>query len=443
MQQYWTLLVSSLFLFFASQVNANSYTLTLDDSKFDLVTYGLINQSLDFNTLSQPLVFNLTYWGDTPSVELNLAGKRVFIHSEDSSAQVTLKYGEAEKTILFNIQQNPATYTDKYMLDNLGVVSAKTPDVYKLANVILLLADSFHGANYRMHNRGRYVEDVIAWFEPFKDHPIFNALDKVDYYSFVENAAAYQFNGENIETSSVYSGFRAQDAVKDLKSLMSDFAKKSDFKTFYRQKQPYYKTLEERFLAITQAKTIWKWLENHFPARYQSYKVFFSPLGPGNHSARNFANGDFKESIMFISAPNRYENQSDSAKKQGIKLTRSFFTEIDHTYVNPVSDLYLSEINQALADLKIWYKGGGYNTPYLTFNEYMTWALFSLYTLDNYNKEDFQFTKQYIEAFMENRRGFSRFSEFNDAMIRLYKTREQDELVADMYPKIIRWFKSH
>jgi hypothetical protein len=71
----------------------------------------------------------------------------------------------------------------------------------------------------------------------------------------------------------------------------------------------------------------------------------------------------------------------------------------------------------------------------------MTWAVFSLYALDNYSKDDYLFAKGYVEKFMVENRGFYKFKEFNDELIRLYTNRQRGQKVVDLYPDIIEWMQ--
>tara|TARA_R110001632_G_scaffold164675_1_gene283214 strand:- start:43270 stop:44604 length:1335 start_codon:yes stop_codon:yes gene_type:complete len=419
---------------------ASEHYIILESPNFELVQDTFFSQSVDFTSLPENKVMSLTYWGNNPKVEIIYNGDNLFVSQKGNSFErVYLQFGEKIKKISFNIQTNPAIYTEEYIQLHKGTVSVETPEVYELNNIILALADKFHQANYRMYAQGEYYADVLTWFSTFKDHEIFMRLNDVDYYSFVENAVAYEFNGDQIQQSSVYKGFRVTDNVKGNISVLEDFAKKSDFKTFYKQHHSYYSTLSNTFQSGARPKDIWHWLEANFPGRYQSYKIFFSPLGPGNNSSRMFSNNDFNESIMFISAPNRYENDEVPLSIQTLEFTRSFFTEIDHTYVNPISDEFIDDINTALVDLKPWYKGGGYNKPYLTFNEYMTWSMVSLYAIDNYSAHDYKYIKNYTEKFMVNKRGFYKFKAFNNELIRLYKNKSIDKKITDLYPEIINW----
>lgn len=438
----YILLVLLLFSFRITQ--AGEYYIILERPNFELVQDDFFSQDLDFNLLPESKVMSLTYWGSNPKFEIKYGGENLFVSEKGNSFErVHLQFGEKIKTISFNIQTNPAIYTEEYMQSHRGKVSVETPEVYELSNIILALADEFHQENYKMYAKGKYYSDVLAWFSTFKDHEIFMRLNDVDYYSFVENAAAYVFRGDEIQESPVYKGFRAIDNVKDNISVLEDFAKKSDFKTFYKQHHEYYSTLSNTFQSGAKPKNIWHWLEANFPGRYQSYKVFFSPLGPGNNSSRMFSNNDFNESIMFISAPNRYENDEVPLSIQTLEFTRSFFTEIDHTYVNPISDKFIDDINTALVDLKPWYKGGGYNKPYLTFNEYMTWSMVSLYAIDNYSAQEYKYIKNYTEEFMVNKRGFYKFKAFNNELIRLYINKSANKKITDLYPEIISWISKN
>jgi hypothetical protein len=86
------------------------------------------------------------------------------------------------------------------------------------------------------------------------------------------------------------------------------------------------------------------------------------------------------------------------------------FSEIDHNYVNPVSDKYKKEINKIMGDehRSKWIKANGdgkyYGTGYKVFNEYMTHAVYLIYTNEFYSAAD--------------------------------------QTITDLYPKMLEWSKS-
>jgi hypothetical protein len=437
------LIIIFLFVGCTSSPGHHHY-IALEDANFELVTERYFSRELDFDSLPNEQVINLTYWGASPTAELKYGDQRlpIFYRGKETE-KIYLELNNKTKSITFNIQGKPAYYDAAYIQQYRGKVTAEIPEVYELSNIILAIADKFHQTNYGRPVEGEYYWAVIDWFAPFKDHALFNALKNFDYYSIVENGPAYVFVNDEIKSSDIYNGFRAKDALAKNMELLESFASASDFRTFYQKQQPYYFSLIKQFQVDTQPKNIWKWLELQFPARYHSYKVFFSPLGSGRHSARMYENNGFKESVMFISGPNRYENELDSASIRAIKLSRTFFTEIDHAYVNPVSDNYIDDINLALPDLSSWYKGGSYNKPYSTFNEYMTWSVFLLYAMETYSEDEYLMIKSELENFMVNKRGFFKFEAFNKELTRLYKKRSQGQTVIDLYEPIIRWLKNN
>ena len=122
---------------------------------------------------------------------------------------------------------------------------------------------------------------------------------------------------------------------------------------------------------------------------------------------------------MFIGPP--YVTDKYSKKQLEGLAGRMVFTEIDHNYVNPLSDKYKKEIETFIGDLEAWnnMKYRDYSNALSTFNEYVTFALYSLYVIDNYNEEDATLIISRCEERM-NKRGFIRFTEFNQGLIKFY-----------------------
>jgi hypothetical protein len=182
----------------------------------------------------------------------------------------------------------------------------------------------------------------------------------------------------------------------------------------------------------------WRWLEKQFPARYDAYRITFSPLVNGSHSTARFAGNGFQETIMFICPPFAIEGVSDSV--QNGLLMRIIFTEIDHNYVNPVTEQQLIAIKQVFGDRSAWTKGGdtdSYGSAYAVFNEYMTWGVFTLYCYEHYQASDFRIITDRTEKQVGQRRGFYRFAAFNAMLLRLYQHKKASETIADLYPQII------
>jgi len=117
------------------------------------------------------------------------------------------------------------------------------------------------------------------------------------------------------------------------------------------------------------------------------------------------------------------------------------FTEIDHNYFNPVSEGLLEKINNSFSNREKWAKGdvtSAYGNQFKIFNEYMTFAVYSLYINDNYsNKESMEYLPM-LENQMENSRGFVKFKAFNRILLEKYKE-NPDIKVSELYNYILDW----
>jgi hypothetical protein len=111
--------------------------------------------------------------------------------------------------------------------------------------------------------------------------------------------------------------------------------------------------------------------------------------------------------------------------------------------VNPVTDQHIDVVKHIFHDRAKWVdvsKDGtdGYGSEYAVFNEYMTWAMFSLYCMDNYAEADYQQMLPRMETQMESSRGFIRFGAFNRQLMRLHKANRK-ATVEDLYEQILSW----
>ncbi|MFQ6083019.1 MAG: DUF4932 domain-containing protein [Candidatus Aminicenantia bacterium] len=338
-----------------------------------------------------------------------------------------------------------AHYTQEYIEENKGKVIVEIPEVYELANIAIAITDYGLNSPYRVYKKGEYYERVLKHFLPFKKHPLISKIEFSDeklslYFSFRENSACYIFKNDSIIQGGVYPYTWAwsPNLFKKHVKLIEDFAKVSQFSKFYRDNLPYYKKQIRKYKEKVPIKKMWTWLEKNFPNRYNCYKIIFSPLIYASHSTKRFEDEDFREIVMFVSGPEIYKNKYSGKVEEGL-LSRVVFTEIDHNYVNPITNQYLERVNKVFSNVEKWNKQSGYPFPFLIFNEYMTWAVFTLYAYDNYEREDFEKINQRVVKTMVNSRKFVLFKQFNDKFLELYLNRKKDETIPDLYPKILGW----
>jgi hypothetical protein len=311
--------------------------------------------------------------------------------------------------------------------------------------VVALTATGQKDVNLINHTTPYYREVMAA----FGEHGHENIVQQVDlllregeYATLKMNSTAFAFRGKAIVKNGPYNylAWETHNNVDGLRAGLQAFAAKTRFRKFYAAHAAYYDSLKAHLTRVMPVGKIWQWCEREFPARYDSYRVTFSPLAHRSHSANRFADNGFAEAAIFISPARYFPGQNDQVTV-GLN-TRIIFTEMDHNYVNPVSETYASRIAEVFADRGRWVTdglSGGYDTPLLVFNEYMTWAVFTLYCLEHFPAEDQATILRTTQEFMVEHRGFKNFPAFNAKLVELYGNRKNGQKISDLYDGLLAW----
>ncbi len=330
-----------------------------------------------------------------------------------------------------------------------GQVEVVIPEVYELFNVALALTDASQSNPYRYADHGSaYYEEVMAHFGPYADHPVIAEIE-ASLGRFPSHRAlfAYTLEGDAIVPGGPHAGSWRDQVFENYLPLLEDFAVVSDYREFYAAHRPYYEEQIATYEATVPLDAIWSWLEAEFPGEYAAQTVVISPLVSGTHNAFCYKdrNADYWEGVMFVPAPDAARTPDGMPEDvRGALMTRQVFTEIDHLYVNQVTDdeTTLDAINLALRDFESWNSQKGYATPALTFNEYMTWATYTLFAREAYGPKVFDQANSYTVVLMEEGRGFPRFGAFNQALLEMYEQRTPGTTVAELYPDILSWTRA-
>jgi hypothetical protein len=334
-----------------------------------------------------------------------------------------------------------ATYSSEYVEENRGKVIVEIPEVYELANVIIAISD--HGQHsFQVHREGDYYEKVMKHFGSFTSHQIVEehvfTQEWSRYLGFRTNSYCYVFDDDDIKPSRIRRKSSWRDTFRPRIDFVEDFARASRFRDFYRDNMSYYQAQSDKYNREVPVKQIWQWLEQRFPARYDCYRIVLSPLIKGTHNTQYFEGNNFRETVMFVEMEPILEGEIDDSKR--MLTARIVFTEIDHNYVNPVTDQFGGRVSKVFADLDAWNRQDSYRSPYRTFNEYMTWAVFMLYCHDTLKDgELLQEVNDRVVNTMVNSRKFVRFREFNEKLLQLYQEQGTVQTLVELYPKILDW----
>jgi len=319
-------------------------------------------------------------------------------------------------------------------------IRVEVPELHELFFVIYAITDLGIKDSLLIDHRSGYYQRVIGHFGKFKNEKAVKTIGKKmpRYYNQIRmDAANYSFDTENniVKGTKIHNiSWGNTDYVAPFLHDLSQFCLVSEFRSFYKQNAAYYDTLSNLMHSQGAIDSQYNWLEKNFPSKYSQYRIVFSPLSYGYHATNRHAD----ELVIFVSSPTQHSNLSATLLEA--RDTRMLFTEINHNYVNPVSDLYLKEINLAFKNRKKWTGGkfsDGYSSPYSVFNEYMTWSVFLLYALDRFPTADFSTIKKNLEQFMIDYRGFIHFIWFNEQLLELYEKKKPGMLVSDLFPVML------
>lgn len=346
-------------------------------------------------------------------------------------------------------------FSDEYIQAHRGKLEVEIPEVHELANIMVALSAIGQKDSNMVDMTTEYYQDVMEHFGSHKDHPAIDVLNEhivgvmdMDsysyYYSLKMNACGYLFDDQgNIVDDNIihFLGFGDKpDPFVDHSQVFQDFALQSEFRDFYDAHGDYYRKLIKTYEELNPIDKMQRWLEAKFNRQYGNYRVTFSPLVGGAHSTQQFWDNDFSQTIMFVSRAVRSENHSRDLNE--MLQSRVVFTEIDHNFVNPLSNEYVEAIDQAMSVRETWVAEGpgtkAYGSPYAVFNEYMTWALFSLYCYDLFPSDDADKSVAIMENQMIESRSFIRFRDFNQQLIEHYHA-DSNITIDTLYDRMLTW----
>lgn len=350
---------------------------------------------------------------------------------------------------------NYATFDRNYKKTHNGKMFVEIPEVYELFHVIMALTDFAKSDEDFIEREPIYYKQVIDYFDSYKNDSLvskFDELLKVDLmYYVVLKMDAYTFyfdENSTIKKNKTYDrvSWGNQNTIEKYIPELEKFAKKTNFRQFYKEHQPFYENQMSYYRDSIGLEEMLIWLNKNFPsAKCNSLKVIFSPLTGYFQSANWFIDNNFKEAQAHVNFPHNLEDDY-SKKSLQVKNGNIVFTEINHSYINVEAEKLENKklIESAFSDLSVWTEKGSSAAKYYgysasCFNEYMNWGLVSLRYLDYAPKEEMDKLLTNLENYMVKKRGFIKFKEFNQNLMMLYSKRKDNQTISDLYPQILQW----
>lgn len=418
----------------------------------------------------------LTNWRLTPELDPDILGVQVspgekreacFFSGADSLCH-SVGLGEAyDFVIRFDGTDYPtrifglppaALFDDAYRRAHRGKVSFTVPEVYEMVNVAIALTPfTRQEDNYLVAKRTPYYDEVMRHFSGVDQHPFVlwmdSELERGRYSSNKMCGYAFVFDSSGVvQRSPIYNSTNFAGQANTLLPVLEEmrsFAEASDFREFYDAHRELYARQESFVRDSLDVERMLDWLHRQFPdvEFYDHVNVIFSPLVWGNQSVTWFRYTGFSELQPHVNFAYDIRLSGDERlDPASIQLRRgaTLFTELNHGFINPTSDLYSDQVGAALENQESWVRpessAASYGWPHGIFTEMMNWGLLSLYYVD-YGLVDDQDRlvarngRRQVEG-----RGFIRAPEFHEFLVELYRGRPEGATVADLYPQIVEWF---
>lgn len=356
-----------------------------------------------------------------------------------------------------------AVFDESYQTAHRGDFRASVPEVYEMVNIALALTPTGQQDNGVVYKSSDYYREVRATFDAYSTHPFVVALDSAmkdflwSYLTLKMNGYAFEFDANGrIVKSSVYdrTGFDGErtNSLAPYLERMRSFAEQTPFRAFYRQHRALYDAQVAFFRDTADVPAMKRWMDKQFPGSvaYDTYNVIFSPLVGYNQSGTSFHSNGFSELQPHVNFP--YAEDLSPAMQAlspaGRDLYRGVivFTELNHGYINPETSRYAQRVMAAISQRDHWVvptNGPRYYPGIYLFDEYMNWALASLWFADQARPDEAAAMIARIDRMMTGPRGFRQFAEFDTFLLDLYRHRAPGQTVADLYPQIIDWFAAH
>lgn len=325
-----------------------------------------------------------------------------------------------------------------------GNIKVEMTESYELSNIILALTPYGRTDKWDVQKIPPYYDEVLKFFEPVRNHPL---LDSVNYsrqkwekfLGFRTDMYAFSFdqNGK-LKRDYPFNSFGTIEVDKNI-DLINDFVLKSNYRQFYKDHKNFYDKIisnyKEYYFATKSKQFLDKIAEKPINESKKNYVVAVSPLVGGQNCHRDI------DSSTTVDFPNISKDlilgNLETNLNTRIVENHSLFTEMDHGYINPISDKYEKLITSNF-NLNKWDKESGY--PGInSFNEYMTWAVYDIFIKQSFPKVADSISLQW--QYQNASRGFIAQNIFAKKVSELYFKQKRNKRIESIYKPLLQWCK--
>lgn len=329
-----------------------------------------------------------------------------------------------------------------YPQDNIKIEISES---YELSNIILALTQYGRTDKWDVQKISPYYDEILKYFEPVKNHPL---LDSVNYsrpkwekfLGFRTDMYAFSFdqNGK-LKRDYPFNSFGPIEVDKNI-DLINDFVLKSNFRKFYKEHKDFYNKIVSNYKEYYFLNESKQFLDRVAKKPKKEIKKYYivaiSPLVGGQNCHRDI---DSSKTVDFPNISKGLILGNLEFNNKRIVENHSLFTEMDHGYINPISDRYEKRITSNFNIVK-WDKESGYQ-GINCFNEYMTWAVYDLFIKENFPKVSDSIALQW--QYQNSSRGFIAQNLFSKKVAELYFNQKGIKKIENIYKPLLKWCKKN
>ncbi len=323
-------------------------------------------------------------------------------------------------------------------------VTVETPEVYELMYILAYLG-GYGGLGVRSE---AYLEDVQQWFSGMEHHRAVSMIRE-----FFSRGSLYDLGFSfalGIDDGSLYSrGNYSVEEIFEARSLafetIENFIEESRYEEFYQKHHDFYHQMHAQFLGIVPLDDVRQWLEQHFSARHDLYRVLISPMASSKQYAYLFRDWWRRVHEIIVALPPVHpqligEHEQDRITYEEMEALASLeaFTELAYGYAGPATDGFINRagIQEVFSHEVTWFTGVGYGLPTQVFNEYLVWTAYILYCEDRYSPKTVEMIHSAVSEIMK-RRGFVIFDEFALEVLDLRRNHGDDFSLEKSYSDML------
>lgn len=198
-----------------------------------------------------------------------------------------------------------------------------------------------------------YKQEVIAHFQPFREHRAVTLFDEMsrEGFSFDAPVSAVLHHGRPPELTPVapcgdelIRRAGGRERLEAFFEALRDFAEVSSFMDFYEAHRPFYETINRNVSAKLDAADV-TMLEDYYGIKQHSYRIIPAPLFHSGGFGPRIRHEDGRYDIFSVCGPGEAENDIPV-----FGTAESFrylvWHEFSHSFVNPVVDAYGEQVDE-------------------------------------------------------------------------------------------------